>query len=77
MGSGSPCSRCILHTSERYTFMDCGFKVRVRYEVYSMSVCSGTNMGDPLEWSWLYVRLNVMKLHVAALYVVRVDVVSD
>ena len=42
-----------------------------------MSVCSEADMGDPLGWSWLYVRMNVMKLHVAALYVLRVDVARE
>ena len=53
--------------------MDCGRRVRARYEAYSMSVCSVAGMGEPLGWSWLYVSVNVMKLRVAELYVVRVD----
>ena len=32
-----------------------------------MSVGSEVGMGDPWGWSWLYVRVNVMKLRVAAL----------
>ena len=60
--------------------MDCGFWVHARYEAYSMSVCSEAGMGDPFGWSWLYVRVNVIKLCVAVLYVLyvlRVDVARE
>ena len=42
-----------------------------------MSVFSEACRGDPLECRRLYVSANVMKLRVAELYVVRVDVARE
>ena len=77
VGSGSPCSRCRFRTADKYTLMDCGFSLCVKKVANSMSVFSEAGRGDPLGCRQLYVSANVMKLCVAELYVVQVDVARE
>ena len=77
VGSGSLCSKCRFRTADKYTLMDCGFSLCVKKVANSMSVFSEAGRGDLLGCRRLYVSANVIKLRVAELYVVRVDVARE